>query len=135
MKALNDNPNKPEGGRDHDDPGRPGNRTGGGGHDRRPGLGPDSPRRQHRRRQRRRRQRQTTPTSATYDDPQPCGPGAGAAFMQEPHEIKTGHYALFDAYWRTIKKGVQAKGVQAEDVPGVGVLHTNLCPPLAMVDD
>ena len=64
------------------------------------------------------------PNLDTYLDPQPCGPGAGAAFMQEPHEIKTGHYALFDAYWRTISKGER----DVEET-GVGVLHTNLCPP------
>ena len=63
---------------------------------------------------------------STYPDPQPCGPGAGTAFMAEPHEITTGHYALFDAYWRTIKEGTSIGGM---DVPGVGVLHTNLCPP------
>ena len=62
----------------------------------------------------------------TYPDPQPCGPGAGAAFMQEPHELTTGHYALFDAYWRTISEGSSVAGT---DLPGVGVLHTNLCPP------
>ncbi len=59
---------------------------------------------------------------STYANPQPCGPGAGTAFMQEPHEITTGHYALFDVYWRTISNG----GLDAD---GVGVLHTNLCPP------
>ncbi len=64
---------------------------------------------------------------STYPDPQPCGPGAGTAFMKEPHKIPTGHYALFDAYWRTIKEGASVGGM---DVPGVGVLHTNLCPPL-----
>ncbi len=61
---------------------------------------------------------------STYANPQPCGPGAGTAFMQEPHEITTGHYALFDAYWRTISNGVVGL-----DADGVGVLHTNLCPP------
>ena len=69
----------------------------------------------------------TYPNLSTYDDPQPCGPGAdGILFMDEPHEIRTGHYALFDAYWRTIKEGASIQGM---DVPGVGVLHTNLCPP------
>ena len=63
---------------------------------------------------------------STYPNPQPCGPGAGDASMKEPHEIRTGHYALFDAYWRTIKEGANVGGM---DVPGVGVLHTNLCPP------
>ena len=60
---------------------------------------------------------------SSYDDPQPCGPGAGTAFMEEPHEITTGHYALFDAYWRTISTSSGPEG------DGVGVLHTNLCPP------
>ena len=63
---------------------------------------------------------------STYPDPQPCGPGAGTASMAEPHEITTGHYALFDAYWRTI-----SEGGGGPDADGVGVLHTNLCPPLA----
>ena len=64
------------------------------------------------------------PNLSTYPDPQPCGPGAGTAFMKEPHEITTGHYALFDAYWRTISNGVVSL-----DTDGVGVLHTNECPP------
>ena len=63
------------------------------------------------------------PNLSTYPDPQPCGPGAGTAFMEEPHEITTGHYALFDAYWRTIATSTVPDG------DGVGVLHTNLCPP------
>ena len=54
----------------------------------------------------------------TYPDPQPCGPGAGTAFQPEPHEITTGDYALFDAYW-------EWRGQN----PNEGVLHTNLCPP------
>ena len=66
----------------------------------------------------------------TYDDPQPCGPGAGAESMEEPHKISSGHYALFDAYWRTTKKGNQGL-----DGPGVGYLHTNLCPPEMVSDD
>ncbi len=65
------------------------------------------------------------PNLSTYPDPQPCGPGApGIADMKEPHEITSGHYALFDAYWRTI-----SKGEQSHETAGVGVLHTNLCPP------
>ena len=61
---------------------------------------------------------------STYPDPQPCGPGAGDADMKEPHEITSGHYALFDAYWRTI-----SKGERDNEATGLGVLHTNLCPP------
>ena len=64
------------------------------------------------------------PNLSTYDNPQPCGPGAGDASMEEPHEITSGHYALFDAYWRTT-----SNGERDIDVAGVGVLHTNLCPP------
>ena len=63
------------------------------------------------------------PNLSTYPDPQPCGPGAGTAFMEEPHEITTGHYALFDAYWRAISTSSGPGG------DGVGVLHTNECPP------
>ncbi len=55
----------------------------------------------------------------TYADPQPCGPGADTAFQPEPHEITSGHFALFDAYWQWWDSN-----------PNTGVLHTNLCPPL-----
>ena len=58
----------------------------------------------------------------TYPDPQPCGPGANTAFMNEPHEVTSGHFALFDAYWAW----TAGLGDDAEDT---GVLHTNLCPP------
>ena len=59
----------------------------------------------------------------TYPDPQPCGPGAATAFMEEPHELTSGHYALFDSYWQWTKEST-------EDDPGnEGVLHTNECPP------
>lgn len=54
----------------------------------------------------------------TYSDPQPCGPEAGDASMDEPHEITTGHYALFDAYWEWTKHS-----------PNEGIMHTNECPP------
>ena len=65
----------------------------------------------------------------TYDDPQPCGPGAATAFMEEPHEVTSGHFALFDAYWRTTY--ATSTGASVDDnTPGVGVLHTNKCPPL-----
>ena len=60
----------------------------------------------------------------TYPDPQPCGPGAGTASMEEPHEVTTGHFALFDSYWQWTKK-------PTENNPGnEGVLHTNHCPPI-----
>ncbi len=63
------------------------------------------------------------PNLSEYPDPQPCGPGAGTADMDEPHEITSGHYALFDAYWRATNKGEQS-----HEATGLGVLHTNLCP-------
>ena len=69
------------------------------------------------------------PNLSEYPDPQPCGPGAGTAFMEEPHEIQTGHYALFDAYWRTIATSTSPEPGSETPGPGVGVLHTNLCPP------
>jgi len=64
----------------------------------------------------------------TYANPQPCGPGAETAFQPEPHEITTGHFALFDAYWesRTPDPG-ESTGL---DPANVGLLHTNTCPPL-----
>ena len=58
-----------------------------------------------------------------YDDPQPCGPGAATASMKEPHEVTTGRFALFDAYW-------EAKHRSTGDEPNEGVMHTNQCPPL-----
>ena len=58
--------------------------------------------------------------SNTYTDPQPCGPGAGTAFQPEPHEITTGHFALFDAYWES---------PPANPTVDTNYLHTNLCPP------
>ena len=57
-----------------------------------------------------------------YADPQPCGPGAETAYQPEPHEITAGHFALFDAYWQWL--------VQDPADENVGILHTNLCPPL-----
>ena len=54
--------------------------------------------------------------------PAPCGPGTVAAFMPEPHEITSGHFYLFDAYWEDT--------TDPESVEGrIGVLHTNTCPP------
>ena len=58
----------------------------------------------------------------TDPDPQPCGPYADTAFMKEPHEVTSGHFALFEAYWRWTGLG--------DDAEDTGVLHTNLCPPL-----
>ena len=54
----------------------------------------------------------------TYTVPQPCGPNAGNAFQPEPHEVTTGHFALFDAYWEWTKHN-----------PNEGIMHTNDCPP------
>ena len=62
-------------------------------------------------------------TLNNWDNPQPCGPGAGTAFMAEPHELHSGHYALFEGYWRTTSRGLE------DDEPGVGELHMNECPP------
>ncbi len=68
-------------------------------------------------------QAQNSGNLATYPDPQPCGPGANTAFMEEPHEVRTGHYALFDAYWRITSFGL------GDDAAGTGVLYMNECPP------
>ncbi len=69
----------------------------------------------------------------TYDDPQPCGPGPESlapAFMEEPHEVTTGHHALFDAYWeRTGPDQAETPDLGSEQA-NTGVLHTNECPPL-----
>ena len=61
----------------------------------------------------------------TYSDPQPCGPAAATAFMEEPHEVTTGHYALFDAYWQGTGRTVSV----VDNSSRLGVLHTNECPP------
>ena len=53
-----------------------------------------------------------------YADPRPCGPEADVAFQPEPHELRSGHYALFDAYWEW-----------TEHDPNEGIMHTNECPP------
>ncbi len=60
----------------------------------------------------------------TYPDPQPCGTGAAEASQPEPHEVTEGHFALFDAYWRTTEPINTTDGTV-----NTGVLHTNLCPP------
>ncbi len=73
-------------------------------------------------------QAQNSGNLATYPDPQPCGPGANTAFMEEPHEVRTGHYALFDAYWRITGRSLDG------DSPDTGVLYINECPP-EMVPD
>ena len=62
----------------------------------------------------------------TYADPRPCGPGADEAFQPEPHEITSGHFALFDAYWQVTEDKTSSNG-------GAGVLHTNMCPPKVSV--
>ena len=64
-----------------------------------------------------------------WDNPQPCGPGAGTAFMAEPHELHSGHYALFEGYWRTTSRGL------GDDAAGVGELHMNECPPKMVTTD
>ena len=43
--------------------------------------------------------------------------------MEEPHEVRTGHYALFDAYWRITGRSLDG------DSPDTGVLYMNECPP------
>ena len=63
----------------------------------------------------------------TYADPVPCGPGPNTATvnMEEPHELTTGHYALFDSYW-------QWTHTAASDDPDdthEGIMHANECPP------
>ena len=66
--------------------------------------------------------------TSPYADPQPCGPGAGDAFMPEPHEITEGHFALFDAYWE------DTSATESVDPGGkTGILHTNTCPPTVSV--
>lgn len=66
-----------------------------------------------------------------YDDPQPCGPGADTAFQPEPHEITSGHFALFDAYWeRTGSQRQDEDGPAQLPSANTGWLHTNACPPL-----
>lgn len=63
----------------------------------------------------------------TYSNPQPCGPGADDASMEEPHERTTGHYALFDTYW---EETTPAPGESTDlDPANTGILHTNTCPP------
>ena len=62
----------------------------------------------------------------TWPNPQPCGSDddSATAFMEEPHEVTEGHFALFDAYWE------QLGGNRALDDTNTGVLHINECPPL-----
>ncbi len=61
----------------------------------------------------------------TYPDPAPCGPGALTASMEEPHEIRSGHFALFDAYWELTHR---ASNDDPRDTHG-GIMHINECPP------
>ena len=63
----------------------------------------------------------------TYSDPKPCGPGPGTntAFMEEPHEVTEGHYALFDAYWEVTQRPTEDEPSK----PYEGIMHTNECPP------
>ena len=65
-----------------------------------------------------------------FIDAPPCGPGADTAFMEEPHERTTGHFALFDTYWEKITPDPGAAiGLDQIDI---GILHTNTCPPLVI---
>ena len=67
-----------------------------------------------------------------YPNPQPCGPGAAATFMKEPHEVPEDHFALFDAYWYTT---VTTTAATVSDTASVGVLHTNEVPTPGDADD
>ena len=64
----------------------------------------------------------------TYPDPQPCGPNAGTASMEEPHEVTEGHFALFDAYWEWTEHWTD------DDNPNEGIMHANDCPPEMVVN-
>ena len=68
--------------------------------------------------------------NASNTGPQPCGPGQATAFQPEPHEVTTGHFAFFDAYWYTTGSAPTTGGGLDDNAPGVGVLHINECPPL-----
>ena len=57
-----------------------------------------------------------TPDNA-YADPQPCGPGAATAFMPEPHEVTTGHFALFDAYWEITRDATRTPDLDSLRAP------------------
>ena len=61
-----------------------------------------------------------------YPAPRPCGPGPNTdvASQPEPHEVTEGHFALFEAYWRTTEPINTATGTI-----NTGALHANLCPP------
>ena len=66
-----------------------------------------------------------------YPDPQPCGPGAGTAEMDEPHEVTGGHYALFDSYWQWTQQATDGPPAKTNE----GIMHTNECPPEMVPDD
>ena len=66
----------------------------------------------------------------TYADPQPCGPSAGDAFMEEPHELTAGNFYLFDAYWEWLPaQNEDTSGQDTEEEVNAGFLHNNECPP------
>lgn len=68
----------------------------------------------------------TGDTVNNWPDPQPCGTGTGnKAMMDEPHEVQTGHFAVFDAYWYTTPPS-PGPGSSAA---GIGKLYLNECPP------
>ena len=62
-----------------------------------------------------------------YAEPRPCGPGSNTdvAFQPEPHEITSGQYALFDAYW----EWTRLDDPNNPDDTNEGIIHTNECPP------
>ena len=64
----------------------------------------------------------------SYDDPVPCGPGPNTdeAFQPEPHEVTTGHFALFDSYWEWTQRATNGDPPKTNE----GIMHTNECPPL-----
>ena len=62
----------------------------------------------------------------TYTDPQPCGPGAGTASMEEPHERTEGRFYLFDAYWEWLPP--EPAQLPGQEPVNAGFLHNNECP-------
>ena len=63
----------------------------------------------------------------TFADPVPCGPGpnTGTASMEEPHEVTTGHYAIFDSYWEWTQQATDGPPARTNE----GAIRINDCPP------